>query len=63
MLGWSEVMATITQLNVNWKGREILVPWLILLVHTSTIYKLDCTIPYATIKRSGEVNLCILGRQ
>ena len=56
-------MATITQLNVNWKGREILVPWLILLVHTSTIYKLDCTIPYATIKRSGEVNLCILGRQ
>lgn len=63
MLGWSEVMATITQLNVNWKGREILVPWLILLVHTSTIYKLDCTIPYATIKRSEEVNLCILGRQ
>ena len=63
MLGWSEVMATITQLNVNWKGKEILVPWLILLVHTSTIYKLDCTILYATIKRSEEVNLCILGMQ
>lgn len=63
MLGWSEVMATITQLNVNWKGNEILVPWLILLVHTSTIYKLDCTILYATIKRSEEVNLCILGMQ
>ena len=63
MLGWSEVMATITQLNVNWKGKEILVPWLILLVHTSTICKLDCTILYATIKRSEEVNLCILGMQ